>query len=94
VRFELLRNRGAAFGVGAAHPLLVTVVEVLVRALALCASAQAGGLAERVALSVVAGGATANLGDRLAHVAVTDWIHCCSGAVRLPAIDGPSSHDA
>ena len=75
VRLQLVSNRGAAFGVGSAHPLIVAALAALVAAGAVWWFARAGGVGERVALAAVLGGALGNVIDRVARGAVTDWIH-------------------
>jgi signal peptidase II len=81
VRFQLVANHGAAFGIGASdEPLIVAVSLAGVVLLGLWALYATSG-AERVGAALAAGGAAGNLADRLArppgglHGAVIDWIH-------------------
>lgn len=75
LRVELVLNRGASLGLGAGHPHWV----VAISAAALLALAvwltRAGSRLERVGIALALGGGLGNLADRLAHGAVTDWIH-------------------
>ncbi len=74
VQLRHVANRGASFGLGAQHPIVVVVL-ALVATLAvgwwLTKSDSAG---ERTAVAAVLGGALGNLIDRLANGAVTDWV--------------------
>jgi signal peptidase II len=81
VRFQLVANHGAAFGIGARYePLIVAVSLAGMVLLGLWALYATSG-AERVGAALAAGGAAGNLADRLArppgglHGAVIDWIH-------------------
>jgi len=67
-------NQGAAFGLGAQHPVVVTALAVLGTAGVAwwLTRAMTGG--ERIAVGVVLGGALGNLLDRVAQGAVTDWM--------------------
>lgn len=75
VQLRLVDNRGAAFGLGSAHPLVVTAVALVTTAGAVWLLTQADTVGQRAALAVVVGGAVGNLADRLTRGAVTDWIH-------------------
>lgn len=75
VTLARVQNGGAAFGLGAGHPLLVIAVSVTGLAALLAWPRWATGRLELVAVGVVLGGALANLADRLAQGTVTDWIH-------------------
>jgi signal peptidase II len=81
VRFQLVANHGAAFGIGARYePLIVAVSVAGMILLGLWALYATSG-AERAGAALAAGGAAGNLADRLArppgglHGAVIDWIH-------------------
>jgi signal peptidase II len=81
VSLRLVRNTGASFGLGAGHPLLITLTAaaILVVAVALLLRVPSRGVA--LSLAAVAGGAAGNLADRLfrhpglGRGAVIDWIH-------------------
>jgi signal peptidase II len=81
VSVRLVRNTGASFGIGAGHPLLITLTAAVVLAIALLWLARTRGRATALSLAAVAGGAAGNLADRLlrgpglGHGAVVDWIH-------------------
>lgn len=72
--FAVVRNHGAALGIGSGLPVLVGVLEAL-GVLAVCwwlwTAANTG---QRLCAAIVLGGAASNLLDRLQHGAVTDWI--------------------
>jgi signal peptidase II len=78
---RLVRNTGASFGIGAGHPVLITLVAaaVLAVAIGLLAATRRRGVA--LFLAAVAGGGAGNLADRLVRSpgfgrgAVVDWIH-------------------
>jgi signal peptidase II len=78
---RLVRNTGASFGIGAGHPVVITLVAaaVLVVAIAALVSTRSRGVA--LFLAAVTGGAIGNLADRLLRSpgfgrgAVVDWIH-------------------
>lgn len=101
VSVRLVRNTGASFGIGAGHPLLITLTAAAVLAvpLALLARARSRGVA--LSLAAVIGGAAGNLADRLlrgpglGRGAVVDWIHVAGypatfnladAAIRLGAV--------
>ena len=81
VSVGLVRNTGASFGIGAGHPVLITVVAaaVLTAAVIWLVRTRRPGVA--LSLAVVAGGAAGSLADRLLRSpgpgrgAVMDWIH-------------------
>lgn len=81
VSVRLVRNTGASFGIGAGHPVLITLVAaaVLAVAIGLLIATRSRGVA--LFLAAVAGGAAGNLADRLVRSpgfgrgAVVDWIH-------------------
>jgi signal peptidase II len=81
VSVRLVRNTGASFGVGARHPVLITVVAAAVLAAAVTWLVRARRPGVALSLAVVAGGAAGNLADRLLRSpgpgrgAVVDWIH-------------------
>ena len=78
---RLVRNTGASFGIGAGHPLLITMTAAVLLAVALVLLARTRGRAAALSLAAVAGGAAGNLADRLlrgpglGRGAVVDWIH-------------------
>ncbi|MBQ7263713.1 MAG: signal peptidase II [Synergistaceae bacterium] len=73
---ELRANAGVAFGLLRGRPGLATILSASVTLLlvAWILLSRAGPVRVRAALSVVAGGAAANLVQRLVHGAVMDWI--------------------
>ena len=81
VSVRLARNTGASFGIGAGHPLVITLTAGAVLVVALVLPGRARSRAVAVSLAVVAGGAAGNLADRLVRGpgpgrgAVVDWIH-------------------
>jgi signal peptidase II len=81
VSVRLVRNTGASFGVGAGHPVLITVVAAVVLAAAVVWLVRTHRPGVALSLAVVAGGAAGNLADRLLRSpgpgrgAVVDWIH-------------------
>jgi signal peptidase II len=81
VRFQLVLNHGAAFGLGAGYgPFIAAVSVVGVVLLALWARL-AAGVVEQSGAALAAAGGIGNLADRLfrgpsvLHGAVVDWIH-------------------
>jgi signal peptidase II len=81
VSVRLVRNTGAGFGIGAGHPVVITLVA---GAAAVVVLVLLGSTKSRVAAlcwAVVLGGALGNLADRLFRSpgpglgAVVDWIH-------------------
>jgi signal peptidase II len=81
VSVRLVRNTGASFGIGAGHPLVITLTAAAVLAVALVLLAHARSRVVAVSLAVVVGCAAGNLADRLfrgpgpGRGAVVDWIH-------------------
>ncbi len=75
VQLRWITNRGAALGLGAGHPLVVAGIAVLSTLVVGWWLSRTVSSGERFAVAVVLGGALGNLGDRLAHGAVTDWVH-------------------
>jgi signal peptidase II len=81
VSVRLVRNTGASFGIGARHPLLITLTAAAVLAIAMLLLARTRSRATALSLGAVAGGAAGNLADRLlrgpgpGRGAVVDWIH-------------------
>ena len=73
---RLSRNAGVSFGLLAGRPALALVVSSLVLAAVLWAAFlwRRPGSTVRVGLAITAGGAAANLVERLALGAVLDWI--------------------
>jgi len=76
-----VRNTGASFGIGAGHPLVITVVAITATAAVAVAVSRTRNRATALAWAVVLGGAAGNLADRffrspgLGGGAVVDWIH-------------------
>ena len=75
VRLTRLANHGASLGLGANHPTLVMAVSLVGVAAVGWWVLRARTAGESVAVAIVLGGAVANLGERVATGAVTDWIH-------------------
>ncbi len=81
VSVRLVRNTGASFGIGAGHPLLITLTAAVVLAAAVVLLARTRSRATALSLAAVTGGAAGNLADRLLRSpglgrgAVVDWIH-------------------
>ena len=83
VSVRLVRNTGASFGIGAGHPLVITLTAAVVFAVAvvLLVTARSRSRAVALSLAAVVGGAAGNLADRLlrgpglGRGAVVDWIH-------------------
>ncbi len=81
VSVRLVRNTGASFGIGAGHPVLITLVAAAVLAVAIVLLVRTRSRGVALFLAAVTGGAAGNLADRLARSpgfgrgAVVDWIH-------------------
>ncbi len=81
ISIRLVRNTGASFGIGAGHPLLITLTAATVLAVAVVLLARTASRGAALSLAAVAGGAAGNLADRLlrrpglGRGAVVDWIH-------------------
>lgn len=81
VSVRLVRNTGASFDLGAAHPVLVMLVSVLLIAVVAVMLARTSSRLVAVFLALVLGGALGNVSDRmfrspgLGRGAVVDWIH-------------------
>jgi signal peptidase II len=81
VSLRLVRNSGASFGIGAGHPLVITLTALAILAVAVALLARTSSRAVALSLAAVAGGAAGNLADRLFRApglgrgAVVDWIH-------------------
>jgi len=81
VAVTLVRNTGASFGIGSAHPVAVMVVSVAVIAVVAVLLARTASRGAALFLAAVLGGALGNLTDRLfrspglGRGAVIDWIH-------------------
>jgi len=81
VSVRLVHNSGASFGIGAGHPLLITLTAAAILAVAVLLLARARSRVTALSLAAVAGGAAGNLADRLVRGpglgrgAVVDWIH-------------------
>ncbi|MGO8890461.1 MAG: signal peptidase II [Streptosporangiaceae bacterium] len=81
LRFQLVINHGAAFGIAAGYEPLLAVASVAgIVLLGICA-VRASSRAQRLGAALAAGGAAGNLLDRLArppaalHGGVVDWLH-------------------
>lgn len=81
VSVRLVRNTGASFGIGAGHPVLITLTAAAVVAVAAVWLFRARSRVTALFLAAVLGGAAGNLADRLfrspgfGRGAVVDWIH-------------------
>lgn len=81
VSVRLVRNTGASFGIGAGHPVLITLTAAAVLAVAAVLLVRARSRVTALLLAAVLGGAAGNLADRLfrspglGRGAVVDWIH-------------------
>jgi len=81
VSVRLVRNTGASFGIGAGHPVVITIVAATVLAAAVIWLVRTRRPGVALCLAIVAGGAAGNLADRLLRSpgrgqgAVVDWIH-------------------
>lgn len=81
VSVRLVRNTGASFGIGAGHPVVITMVAAAVLAIAAVLLARTRSRPVALFLAAVIGGAAGNLADRLLRSpgfgrgAVVDWIH-------------------
>ncbi len=78
---HLIRNTGASGGIGAAYPTVITLVGVVIAAIAGTLALRIHGRAAALCLAAVLAGAAGNLADRLFRFpgfgrgAVVDWIH-------------------
>jgi signal peptidase II len=81
VSVRLVRNTGATFGIGAGHPVLITLTAAAVLAVAAVLLVRTRNRIAALLLAAVVGGAMGNLADRLfrppgfGRGAVVDWIH-------------------
>ena len=81
VSVRLVRNTGASFGIGAGHPVLITLTAAAVLAVTAVLLFRVRSRAAALFLAAVLGGAMGNLADRLfrspgfGRGAVVDWIH-------------------
>lgn len=81
VSLRLVRNTGASFGIGAGHPLVITLTAAAILAVAVAVLARTSNRTVALSLAAVAGGAAGNLADRLfrgpglGRGPVVDWIH-------------------
>lgn len=81
VEFRLIRNPGAAFGVGVGATVLFTLVTALVIAVILLVSHRLNSLSWALTLGLLLGGSMGNLTDRLARSPgpfrghVVDFVH-------------------
>lgn len=74
LQFAIITNRGAAWSLGSTSPSWVLGAELADTVAVAWWLSTRTTIAERVATATALGGAVANLIDRLAHDAVTDWI--------------------
>jgi len=78
---RLVHNTGASFGVGAGHPLVITLVAALSSVVVLTVLLRTRRSGTALAWAAVLGGTAGNLADRffrspgLGQGAVVDWIH-------------------
>ena len=97
VSVRLVRNTGASFGIGAGHPVLITVVAAAMLAAAVIWLVRTRRPGVALCLAVVAGGAAGNLADRLLRSpgpgrgAVVDWIHVAGYPPRSISRTWPSA---
>jgi len=75
VTLSLLNNRGAAFGLGGSHPVLVLLAGVAATVAVALWLARSAFRLQRLGLAVALGGGLGNVLVRVAHGAVIDWIH-------------------
>ena len=81
VSVRLVRNTGASFGIGAGHPVLITLTAAAVLVVAAVLLFRVRNRVAALFLAAVLGGAVGNLADRLfrspgfGRGAVVDWIH-------------------
>lgn len=81
VAVRLVRNTGASFGIGSAHPVAVMLVSAAVIAVVAVLLVRVSSRGGALFLAVVLGGALGNFSDRvfrspgLGRGAVVDWIH-------------------
>lgn len=81
VNIRLLRNTGANGGIGAGHPVLVTLVAAVIVGVAAVLALRVRRRGMAICLAAVLGGALGNLSDRLLRApgfgrgGVVDWIH-------------------
>jgi signal peptidase II len=80
ITLQLVRNPGAAFGVGASYTIIIAAIAVGTIAFILRAARRLRSLAWAVVLGLLLGGATGNLADRIFRAPgpfrgyVIDWI--------------------
>lgn len=74
VRLHLMYNRGLALGIGYALPLQLIVALTAVAAIVVAAGAWTGRLGAPLPAGMFAGGAVANLADRLVGGSVVDFV--------------------
>jgi lipoprotein signal peptidase len=79
VTLSRLDNRGAAFGFGGAHPMLVLLAAVVSSGAIALGLARSRSRLQRLGLAVALGGGLGgglgNLAVRVVHGSVIDWIH-------------------
>jgi signal peptidase II len=81
VSVRLVHNNGASFGLGAGHPLVITLTAAVILMVAVVVVTLVRSRPTALFLGTVVGGAAGNLADRLIRGpglgdgAVVDWIH-------------------
>ncbi|MCL2585557.1 MAG: signal peptidase II [Streptosporangiales bacterium] len=85
VMVRLLRNTGASGGIEAGHPVLVTLVGLVISLGAVVLAIRVRSRVTALCLAAVCGGAIGNLSDRVLRApgfgrgGVIDWIHVAGG---------------
>jgi signal peptidase II len=75
ITLSRLDNRGASFGLGGAHPMLVLLAAAMSSGAIALALARSRSRLQRLGLAGALGGALGNLAVRVVHGSVIDWIH-------------------
>ena len=85
VTVTVVRNHGAATGIAAGFPVLVTLAALAISVFAAGLALRASGRTAAICLAAVLGGALGNLSDRIfrspgfGRGGVVDWIHLAFG---------------
>lgn len=87
IRFTHVRNPMAAWGLPIGGTLSLIILPVAIGVVLLIYRFRARTLAERIALSIVLGGATGNLVDRIRWGNVVDFIDVGIGNLRWPVFN-------